>query len=114
MLEKYGLWLRRLLARKQAGSHFVVGLDTQLLVYILAEPLSDVPQFLLQAFMRGSQLFGIGSIMEVAKDHAVGSCPRGAGHVSRMCPGRVPGLCPELRSAVCPGCVPDVSGRFFL
>ena len=36
----------------------------------------------------------------------------GAGHVSRMCPGRVPGLCPELRSAVCPGCVPDVSGRF--
>ena len=93
-------------AREEAGSHFVVGLHTQLLVYIFAEPLSDVPQFLLQAFMRRSRLFGMGSSMEVAIDHVVGSCARGGracvpdvsrshlrpvsrapfGGVSRMCP----------------------------
>ena len=131
MLERYGLWLRRFFARKEAGSHFVVGLHTQLLVYIFAERLSDVPQFLLQAFMRGSQLFCIGSIMEVAKDRGgPGMCPgcvRDAsrpvsrapfGGVSRMCPRCVRTvflmvLCILARVRKCPVvlgcCVPYVS-----
>ena len=121
-------------ARKEAGSH----LHTQLLVYIFAEPLSDVPQFLLQAFMRRSQLFGMGSSMEVAKDHVVGSCARGGracvpdvsrSHlrpvsrapfdgVSRMCPRRVRTVFLMIRCILacvrmCPVmlgcCVPDVS-----
>ena len=118
-----------------------MGLHTQLLVYIFAEPLSDAPQILLQAFMRRSPLFGMGSSMEVAKDHVVGSCARGGracvpdvsrshlrpvsrapfGGVSRMCPRRARTVFLMIRcilacARMCPVmlgcCVPDVSQMY--